>query len=148
MPTHIVYIGLGSNLGDGPRNLDAALGLLQAQAGEVLYTSKYIESEPWGFESEFSFTNAVTVISTALEPIALLDVTQQIERQMGRTHKHLPGQDYTDRIIDLDLLTYDDLQMQTPRLTLPHPHIDKRDFVRLPLLECQEAMRDRINNEQ
>lgn len=148
MSTHIVYIGLGSNLGDGPRNLDAALGLLQAQAGEVLYTSKYIESEPWGFESEFGFTNAVTVISTALDPIALLDVTQQIERQMGRTHKHLPGQDYTDRIIDLDLLTYDDLQIQTPRLTLPHPLIDKRDFVRLPLLECQEAMRDRINNEQ
>lgn len=148
MSTHIVYIGLGSNLGDGPRNLDAALGLLQTQAGEVLYTSKYIESEPWGFESEFGFTNAVTVISTALDPIALLDVTQQIERQMGRTHKHLPGQDYTDRIIDLDLLTYDDLQIQTPRLTLPHPLIDKRDFVRLPLLECQEAMRDRINNEQ
>lgn len=148
MATHIVYIGLGSNLGDGPRNLDAALDLLQAQAGEVLYTSKYIESEPWGFESEFGFTNAVTVISTALDPIALLDVTQQIERQMGRTHKHLPGQDYTDRIIDLDLLTYDDLQIQTPRLTLPHPLIDKRDFVRLPLLECQEAMRDRINNEQ
>lgn len=148
MSTHIVYIGLGSNLGDGPHNLDRAIELLQAQAGEVLYTSEYIQSEPWGFESEFSFTNAVTVISTALEPIALLDITQQIERQMGRTHKHLPGQDYTDRIIDLDLLTYDDLQMQTPRLTLPHPLIDKRDFVRLPLLECQEAMRDRINNEQ
>lgn len=148
MATHIVYIGLGSNLGDGPHNLDRAIELLQAQAGEVLYTSEYIQSEPWGFESEFSFTNAVTVISTALEPIALLDITQQIERQMGRTHKHLPGQDYTDRIIDLDLLTYDDLQMQTPRLTLPHPLIDKRDFVRLPLLECQEAMRDRINNEQ
>lgn len=140
MPTHIVYIGLGSNLGDGPHNLDAAVELLQTEAGEVLYTSAYIESEPWGFESEHSFTNAVTVLRTELEPLALLDVTQQIERQMGRTLKHRPGEAYTDRIIDLDLLLYDDIQMQTPRLTLPHPLIEKRDFVRLPLLECQEAM--------
>jgi len=140
MPTHIVYIGLGSNLGDGPHNLDAAIELLQAEAGEILYTSAYIESEPWGFNSIHGFTNAVTVLRTELEPIALLDLTQAIERKMGRTHKHGPGEAYTDRIIDLDLLLYDDLQMQTPRLTLPHPLIDKRDFVRLPLLECQEAI--------
>ena len=136
MPTHIVYIGLGSNLGDGPRNLDAAIAHLQQQAGPVLYTSQYIQSEPWGFSSEHSFTNAVCVISTELEPIELLDVTQQIERQMGRTHKHRPGESYTDRIIDLDLLEYDSLQLSTPRLTLPHPLIAKRDFVRLPLAEC------------
>jgi len=146
MSTHIVYIGLGSNLGDGPHNLDSAINLLQEQAGEVLYTSTYIESEPWGFESEHGFTNAVTVIRTTLDPIALLDVTQHIERQMGRTRKHLPGESYTDRIIDLDLLLYDDLHLQTPRLTLPHPLIDKRDFVRLPLLECQHQMNN-INKE-
>lgn len=140
MPIHLVYIGLGSNLGDGPKNLDQAIELLQAEAGEILYTSAYIVSEPWGFESQHAFTNAVTVLRTELEPMALLDLTQQIERRLGRTHKHGPGEAYTDRIIDLDLLLYDDLQMQTPRLTLPHPLIDKRDFVRLPLLECQRAM--------
>lgn len=144
MPSHIVYIGLGSNLGDGPKNLDTAIGYLQREAGEVLFTADYIESEPWGFESEHGFTNSVTVIRTTLEPLELLDVTQQIERQMGRTHKHKLGESYQDRIIDLDLLLFDDLQLQTPRLTLPHPLIEKRDFVQLPLQQCREAIKQLI----
>ena len=111
MNRHIVYIGLGSNLGDGPKNLDKAVALLQKEAGEVLYTSAYIESEPWGFESEHRFTNAVTVISTTLEPLPLLDLTQQIEQRMGRTRKRRRGEGYSDRVIDLDLLIYDDLQL-------------------------------------
>ena len=142
MDPHIVYIGLGSNLGDGPKNLDKAVALLQKEAGVVLYTSAYIESEPWGFESEHRFTNAVTVISTTLEPLPLLDLTQQIERRMGRTRKRRRGEGYSDRVIDLDLLIYDDLQLETERLILPHPHIAERDFVRLPLEECQTFMRN------
>ena len=140
MDLHIVYIGLGSNLGDGPKNLDKAIALLQKEAGEVLYTSAYIESDPWGFESEHRFTNAVTVIRTALEPLPLLDLTQQIERRMGRTRKRRRGEGYSDRVIDLDLLVYDDLKLETERLVLPHPHIAERDFVRLPLEECQAFM--------
>ena len=142
MNRHIVYIGLGSNLGDGSKNLDKAVALLQKEAGEVLYTSTYIESEPWGFESEHRFTNAVTVISTTLEPLPLLDLTQQIERRMGRTRKRRRGEGYSDRVIDLDLLIYDDLQRETERLILPHPHIAERDFVRLPLEECQAFIRN------
>ena len=141
MDQHIVYIGLGSNLGEGPKNLDKAVALLQKEAGEVLYTSAYIQSEPWGFESDHRFTNAVTVISTSLDPIALLDLTQQIERRMGRTRKRRRGEGYSDRIIDLDLLLYDDVCIETERLTIPHPHIADRDFVRLPLEECQAFMR-------
>ena len=141
MNRHIVYIGLGSNLGDGPKNLDKAVALLQKEAGVVLYTSAYIESEPWGIESEHRFTNAVTVISTTLEPLPLLDLTQQIERRMGRTRKRRRGEGYSDRVIDLDLLMYDDLQLETERLVLPHPHIADRDFVRLPLEECQAFIR-------
>ena len=141
MDQHIVYIGLGSNLGEGPKNLDKAVALLQKEAGEVLYTSAYIQSEPWGFESDHRFTNAVTVISTSLDPIALLDLTQQIERRMGRTRKRRRGEGYSDRIIDLDLLLYDDVCIETERLTLPHPHIADRDFVRLPLEECQAFIR-------
>ncbi|MBR5069123.1 MAG: 2-amino-4-hydroxy-6-hydroxymethyldihydropteridine diphosphokinase [Bacteroidales bacterium] len=141
MDQHIVYIGLGSNLGDGPKNLDKAVSLLQKEAGEVLYTSAYIQSEPWGFESDHRFTNAVTVICTTLDPLALLDLTQQIERRMGRTRKRRRGEGYSDRIIDLDLLLYDDVCIETERLTLPHPHIADRDFVRLPLEECQTFMR-------
>ncbi|MBR5716247.1 MAG: 2-amino-4-hydroxy-6-hydroxymethyldihydropteridine diphosphokinase [Bacteroidales bacterium] len=148
MDPHIVYIGLGSNLGEGPKNLDKAVALLQKEAGEVLYTSAYIQSEPWGFESDHHFTNAVTVISTMLEPLALLDLTQQIERRMGRTRKRRRGEGYSDRIIDLDLLLYDDVCIETERLTLPHPHIADRDFVRLPLEECQAFMRHANNIER
>lgn len=140
MDTHIIYIGLGSNLGDGPRNLDAAIAMLQAEVGEVLYTSGYVVSEPWGFDSDHAFTNAVTVVRSELSPIALLDATQLIERKMGRTHKRKRGESYRDRIIDLDLLLYDNLVMQTERLVLPHPLIQERDFVRLPLAECQQAI--------
>ena len=137
---HRVYIGLGSNLGDGPHNLDSAVAMLQSEVGEVLFTSDYIESEPWGFESQHRFTNAVTVLSSALSPLELLDVTQRIERLMGRTHKRKAGEGYADRVIDLDILLYDDLQYEDERLTLPHPHIERRDFVRIPLEQCQQAM--------
>lgn len=142
MSAHIVYIGLGSNLGDGPKNLDAAVALLQKEVGEVLYTSAYIESEPWGFESSHRFTNAVTVVRTELEPLPLLDLTQQIERRMGRTRKRKRGEGYSDRVIDLDLLLYDNIRIESERLTIPHPHIADRDFVRLPLEECRAYMRD------
>ena len=146
MSTHIIYIGLGSNLGDGAHNLDAALMMLQSEVGEVLYTSAYIESEPWGFDSPHTFTNAVTVLRSQLDPMTVLDVTHDIERKMGRTHKRRHGEAYRDRVIDIDILTYDDLTMDTERLTLPHPHISDRDFVRLPLLECQQALSRRPNN--
>lgn len=132
---------MGSNLGDGPRNLDAAIAMLQTEVGEVLFTSAYLESEPWGFESDHPFTNAVTVVRTELSPLEVLDATQGIERKMGRRHKRQHRDEvYTDRIIDLDILFYDDLHLDTERLTLPHPLIEERDFVRLPLAECREAM--------
>lgn len=134
---HVAYLGLGSNLGDGHQNIAAAVLLIGEKAGEILAEAPLIESEPWGFESEHRFTNGAVAIRTSLSPMELLDVTQQIERQMGRTHKHRPGESYTDRIIDIDLLEYDDLQMDTPRLTLPHPLISQRDFVSIPLEECR-----------
>jgi len=138
---------LGSNLGDGPKNLDAAVDLLQKKAGQVLYTSAYIQSEPWGFESQHRFTNAVTVIRTELEPMALLDLTQQIERRLGRTRKRKRGEGYSDRVIDLDLLLYDNLHIETERLTIPHPHIADRDFVRLPLEECQRFIQQAFSHD-
>ncbi len=136
----IVYLGLGSNLGDGKANLDRALQLLGTKVGEVKVVSTYIESEPWGFESKHRFTNAVCVVETELQPMDLLDITQAIEREMGRTHKHLPGESYTDRIIDIDILTYDDLIIYNERLTLPHPLIEQREFVYRPLDECKKLM--------
>lgn len=137
---HIIYIGLGSNLGDGPRNLDAARTLLCEQVGEELACSAYVESAPWGFRSDHGFTNAVVAYRTELDPLPLLDITQQIERKLGRKRKHKPGEPYTDRVIDLDILLYDELEYQDERLTLPHPLIEVRDFVREPLDECKKKI--------
>ena len=131
-----VFLGLGSNLGDGMANLNRALDLIVANVGPLLAVSDFIESEPWGFASEHRFTNAVCAVETGLGSMALLDITQEIERQMGRTHKHAAGESYTDRIIDIDILTYDDVTMHNERLTLPHPLIGQRDFVKIPLQDC------------
>lgn len=139
--THILYIGMGSNLGDGSQQLDTALQQLRTAVGEVLAVSDYVSSEPWGFDSPHRFTNAVCVVRTALSPLEALDVTQAIERQMGRTHKHLPGQPYQDRVIDLDLLRYDDLVWHDERLTLPHPLIDERPFVWQPMQQCEARLK-------
>ena len=131
-----VFLGLGSNLGDGRANLNRALDLIVANVGPLLAVSDYIESEQWGFASEHRFTNAVCAVETGLGPMALLDITQEIERQMGRIHKHAAGESYTDRTIDIDILTYDDVTMHNERLTLPHPLIGQRDFVKIPLQDC------------
>ncbi len=143
---HLTFIALGSNLGDGPALLDEAIVRIRQQIGEVLCVSSYMQSEPWGFESEHRFTNAVCAVRTELDPLPLLDETQQIERQMGRKHKHQPGESYTDREIDLDILLYDDLNYQDERLTLPHPHIVERDFVRIPLQECIDILNKSYEN--
>lgn len=137
----LVFLGLGSNLGDGKANLDQALLLIGQQVGEVKAVSSYIESEPWGFDSVYRFTNAVCAVETELEPLLLLDETQAIERKMGRTHKHQPGESYIDRIIDIDILTYDNLTLNNNRLTLPHPLIEEREFVYRPLNECKKLIK-------
>lgn len=133
--SHIVYIGLGSNIGNGRENLNQAISLISEKVGEVLATSNYVKSEPWGFESDNLFTNAVTVVKTDLSPFEVLDRTEQIEREMGRTNKHKAGENYSDRIIDLDIIIYDNVSISTDRLTIPHPHYQKRIFVTAPLTE-------------
>lgn len=129
------YLGLGTNLGDDKAaNLRQAVDMLHEQAGHVLACSTFIESEPWGFESANTFLNAVIAIDTPYTPHQLLTITQSIERAMGRTHKSING-NYTDRIIDIDILLYDDIVIDTPELTIPHPLILQRDFVYRPLME-------------
>lgn len=136
----IAYLGLGSNLGDGRSNLLQAIALLKEQVGAVKAISTFIESEPWGFESEHRFTNAVVAVEAVCTPMELLELTQAIERQMGRTHKHQPGESYTDRIIDIDILLFGDCHVATAQLTIPHPLINERDFVKVPLAECQQLV--------
>lgn len=110
-----------------------AAALLAERVGDVLALSGFYETEPWGFQSENTFLNAALQLETSLSPLGLLEATQQIEVEMGRTQKS--NGTYHDRIIDIDILLYDDLILQTPELTLPHPLMQDRRFVMEPLLE-------------
>lgn len=132
--SHIAYLSLGSNLGDRHATMQSAILLLGKQAGTVDRVSSAIETEPWGFKSANKFLNMCVRIITTLSPEQLLATTKDIELQLGRTTKSVNGQ-YHDRPIDIDILTYDDIHINTPSLTLPHPHMHERDFVMIPLRE-------------
>jgi len=127
-----LYLSLGTNLGDRPNNLKSAVELIALQVGTVKAASDVIETEPWGFESANRFLNMVVKVETNLQPLEALHVTQEIERKLGRTQKSVNGQ-YHDRLIDIDLLIYDNITMSTPELTLPHPRMYQREFVMKPL---------------
>lgn len=130
----IVYLGLGTNLGDKAANLHAAVHLISGKIGKVISLSSFYATAPWGFESENSFLNAAICVETSLSPLEVLHRTQEIERTLGRTHKSTGGI-YHDRIIDIDLLLYNKEIIQTPELTIPHPLMLQRDFVMNPLVE-------------
>ena len=153
---HHVYIGLGSNLGDRRQNITEAIRLIGERVGTVVAQSSLSEFEPWGFQSEHPFLNGAIHVETHLSPFDVLAATQQIERELGKTERHAtkrskpphtsspsdlspltshhPPQ-YKDRPIDIDILLYDDLHQNNPRLTLPHPMMYERPFVMKPLKE-------------
>ena len=140
---HIVYLSLGTNLGDKEHNLVSAITEIERRIGPIRAQSAFLATEPWGFESPNTFLNAAIRVETELSPHALLKVTQQIERDMGRTQKSTVNSQlstviYHDRIIDIDILLYDDLQIHTKKLTIPHPHMYERDFVLIPLKEIMK----------
>ena len=129
---HTVYLSLGSNLGDRKATMRRAIGLLNERAGSVDRQSSFIETEPWGFESTNKFLNMCVRLLTTLSPEQLLLATKQIERELGRTQKSVNGQ-YHDRPIDIDILMYDDVHLDSDDLTLPH--MQEREFVMKPLRE-------------
>lgn len=134
---HTVYLSLGTNLGDKEANINRAIEKINDSVGTVLRTSSFIETEPWGFDSSNTFLNAALCVETNLSPGQLLNATQLIEREMGRTHKSV-NRVYHDRLIDIDILLYDDISISTPALTIPHPLMQERDFVMIPLHEIIE----------
>ena len=129
-----VYFSLGSNLGDKESILEKAIFLLDKKIGKCFSRSSFYQTEPWGFESRNSFLNACCICETNLSPLKILEITQQIEKELGRKQKSLDHH-YTDRPIDIDLLLIDDLILEDPILTLPHPLMHKRTFVLEPLNE-------------
>ena len=128
---HTAYVALGSNLGDKEANLRKALELLEERGVEVVKTSSFICTEPYGVTDQPQFLNGVCEVRTSLVPLALLHTLLEIEQEMGRVRLRHWG----ERNIDLDLLLYEDVVLDTPELKLPHPDMQNRDFVLLPLAE-------------
>lgn len=130
------YLSLGTNLGDKEGNLRRVLQLIEERIGTIASLSAFHVSEPWGFQSDNSFLNACCAVNTILSPLAMLDATQQIECDLGRTEKSQDGI-YHDRLIDIDLLLAfykgEPLIVQHPRLVIPHPLMHQRQFVLIPL---------------
>jgi 2-amino-4-hydroxy-6-hydroxymethyldihydropteridine diphosphokinase len=131
---HLVYLGLGSNIGDRYQTMATACEEIAKRIGPIVRRSTFIETEPWGFQSENRFLNGVVCCETELLPREVLWRTQQIERSLGRTRKSKAGI-YHDRTIDIDILLYDHLTICEPDLRIPHPLMTARDFVMIPLLE-------------
>lgn len=143
MADHQVYLGLGSNLGNRWENLEQAIRFIDEQVGPVTRQSSFVETEPWGFQSDNRFLNAVILCKTDKTPREILRLTQQIERDMGRhknVNRRLTNRNYTDRPIDIDILLYDDLSVDEPDLKIPHPLMYERDFVMLPLREINNKL--------
>lgn len=132
--THLVYLGLGANIGDRHLTMEMACSEIEKKIGPIVRRSTFIETEPWGFQSENRFLNGVVCCETELLPREVLWRTQQIEQLLGRTRKSKAGV-YHDRPIDIDILLYDRLTICEPDLRIPHPLMTKRDFVMIPLLE-------------
>ena len=132
--SHIVYLSLGTNLGNRKANIREAIERIGGEIGVVERQSSVLETSPWGFDSPNDFLNACVCVRTALAPRQLLEATQRIEKEMGRLEKSHGGE-YQDRIIDIDILMYDDLQIDEPDLKVPHPLMEQRDFVMKPLKE-------------
>ena len=129
-----IYLGLGTNLGDKETNLNLVMDEIRKRIGEIVSLSAYYITEPWGFDSQNTFLNAVCIVSTVLSPSEALYITQSIEKDLGRLKKSVDGQ-YNDRPIDIDILLYDDIVLNTPNLVIPHPLMHQRTFVMEPLAE-------------
>ena len=149
---HSVYLGLGSNLGNRETIIREAVRLIEERIGQVVRQSSLIETEPWGFESQNRFLNGAVCCETALSPREVLLATQQIERDLGKRKEHATQRSqranskssdckYFDRPVDIDILLYDDITIDEPDLKIPHPLMEQRDFVMIPLREINNNLK-------
>ncbi len=136
---HTVFIALGSNLGDRLANLQAAIAALNPDIRPVRCSSIY-ETPPWGYLQQPKFFNQVISAETELQPAGVLDRLKSIEEQLGRRETFR----YGPRVIDLDILFFDDLVIESPPLVIPHPRLHERAFVLMPLAELAADLRHPI----
>ena len=132
----LVYLALGSNLGDRLANLHQAIEALPPAVKPVAFSTVY-ETPPWGYLDQPPFLNQVISAETGLEPLALLRALKRLERKLGRK----PGVRYGPRLIDLDILLYADRVFDNPKLVIPHPRLAERAFVLVPLAELAPDLR-------
>lgn len=133
---HTAYIGIGSNLGNREEHCNEAIQRMAERGIGITARSSMHETEPWGVRDQPNFINMAVQVRTDLEPRALLDRLKAIERDMGRTG----GTHWGPRIIDLDILLYEERAINEPGLTIPHPNLHERDFVLRPLAEIAPAL--------
>ena len=126
-----VFLGLGSNLGDRSRNIHDALEFLKTSGVRIEKVSAILESDPVGGPPQGKYLNCVVKGETVLNPLDLLKNTQAIEERLGRVRSVLNG----PRMIDIDILLYDQQKIDTPQLIIPHPRMSQRNFVMVPLKE-------------
>jgi len=127
---HVVYLALGSNMGNRHANLKAAINNLTPQMSVKSRSSVY-ETPPWGFTEQAPFLNQVLMVTTYLVPETLLSHLKRLETALGR----IPNFQNGPRLIDIDILFFDDLVTDTLKLTIPHPRLQERAFVLVPLAE-------------
>lgn len=127
-----IFLSLGSNLGDRGQNLKKGIGLLEQLAGRPVAISSIYETEPWGCDSDLDFYNQVIELFTSLRPLPLLETIHDIEKICGRDRS---APRYAPRTLDIDILFYGDSVLKMPELVVPHPNLQERQFVLVPLTE-------------
>lgn len=137
----VYYINIGSNLGNRLMNLTRAVSAIEKRFG-WFELSHHIESEPWGFNSKNKFLNVGMAFISGLQPLEVLHILQEVEASINpSSHRNADGS-YKDRVIDIDIMAVDGVEMSTPELTLPHPHLEERPF----FLEPYNELKNIINN--
>jgi len=131
--SRLAVLGLGGNIGDAQQNIAKAIALIEEQIGQIDAQSSMYETGAWGVEDQPNFVNAVVGVRTKLEPLDLLAKCLAIEKQLGRVR--IDGEKWTERIMDIDILYFEDEQISHPDLIVPHPHLTDRKFVLMPLAE-------------
>jgi 2-amino-4-hydroxy-6-hydroxymethyldihydropteridine diphosphokinase len=135
---NIVYLLLGSNLNDRSASLECARNTISGCLGKILIESTIYESEPWGFQSDNPFLNQVIKIATPYNPYQIIELIREIENRLGRTRDLSKG--YISRIIDIDILFFNDDIISDDRLIIPHPKIQDRMFTLVPLNELDKSL--------
>jgi 2-amino-4-hydroxy-6-hydroxymethyldihydropteridine diphosphokinase len=135
----VYYINIGSNLGNRLMNLTRAVSAIEKRFG-WFELSHHIESEPWGFNSKNKFLNVGMAFISDLQPLEVLHILQEVEASINpSSHRNADGS-YKDRVIDIDIMAVDGVEMSTPELTLPHPHLEGRPFFLEPYNELKNII--------